>query len=123
LLAGLIRNPVYYDPFRYATAAKDRRTEVVDRMHQLGDVSAAEAANIREEALPAKPADQATEHLDYFVDKVKQTLLSTTSPLGGTTQDRYQEVFNGGLQIHTTLDPRMQQAAQNTIKDVLPDTG
>src|SRR5437764_2397696 len=67
LLAGLIRNPVFYDPFHYAKAATDRRAEVVDRMHQLGDLSAAEAASIKQEPLPAKPADQATEHLDYLV--------------------------------------------------------
>jgi 1A family penicillin-binding protein len=123
LLAGLIRNPVFYDPFRYAQAARDRRAEVVDRMHQLGDLPADQVTAIKDEPLPAKPADQAAEHLDYFVDKVKQLLLATNSPLGGTPQDRYQEVFNGGLQIHTTLDPHMQQAAQDKIKQNLPDTG
>ena len=58
-----------------------------------------------------------------LVDKVKQTLLGANSPLGGTPQDRYQEVFNGGLRIRTTLDPRMQQLAQDKVKQMLPDTG
>jgi penicillin-binding protein 1A len=122
LLAGLIRNPVYYDPFRFPDVAKNRRAEVVDRMQQLRDLPADEAERIKAEPLPAKPVDQPAERLDYFVDKVKQLLLSSTSPLGGTPQDRYQEVFNGGLRIHTTLDPHLQQVALQKINDMLPDT-
>jgi len=88
----------------------------------LHDISTDEATSIKDEPLPAKPIDQPAEKLDYFVDKVKQILLSTTSPLGGTPQDRYQEVFNGGLRIHTTLDPHLQQVALKKIDDNLPDT-
>src|SRR5207302_6236422 len=39
LLAGLIRNPVGYDPFRFPDQAKARRSEVTARMHQLGDLT------------------------------------------------------------------------------------
>src|SRR4051812_30545306 len=117
LLAGLIRNPVYYDPFRFPDVAKTRRAEVADRMAQLRDLPAEEAENIKKEPLPAKPVEQPTEKLDYFVDKVKQILLSATSPLGGTPQDRYQEVFNGGLHIHTTLDPNLQKVALEKVND------
>jgi len=122
LLAGLIRNPVYYDPFRYPDVAKTRRAEVADRMAQLHDISPDEATTIKDEALPPKPVEQPTEKLDYFVDKVKQILLASSSPLGGTAQDRYQEVFNGGLRIHTTLDPNLQRIALQKINDNLPDT-
>jgi penicillin-binding protein 1A len=122
LLAGLIRNPVYYDPFRYPDVAKTRRAEVADRMAQLHDISPDEATSIKDEALPAAAVEQPTEKLDYFVDKVKQILLSNSSPLGGTAQDRYQEVFNGGLQIHTTLDPKLQKTALQKVNDNLPDT-
>src|SRR5947209_5678814 len=122
LLAGLIRNPVYYDPFRFPDVATTRRAEVADRMAQLHDISPDDAKNIKDEPLPAKAVEQPTEKLDYFVDKVKQILLSTTSPLGGTPQDRYQEVFNGGLRIHTTLDPHLQKIAVQKINDNLPET-
>src|SRR5438477_8364741 len=111
LLAGLIRNPVYYDPFRYPDVAKTRRAEVADRMAQLHDISPEEAKTIEQEPLPAKAVEQPTEKLDYFADKVKSILLGNGSPLRGTPQDRYQEVFKGGLRIHTTLDPRLQQIA------------
>ena len=83
LLAGLIRNPVFYDPFRFPEVAKNRRAEVADRMQQLHDVAPDEAERIKSEPLPAKAVEQPTERLDYFVDKVKQILLSTNSPLAG----------------------------------------
>jgi len=122
LIAGMIRNPVFYDPFRFPDSARTRRAEVADRMRELRDLSQAQADQIKAEPLPTKPAVQPEEKLDYFVDKVKQILLSNSSPLGGTAQDRYQEVFNGGLQIHTTLDPKLQSIALDKIKDNLPDT-
>ncbi|MBV8385283.1 MAG: PBP1A family penicillin-binding protein [Acidimicrobiia bacterium] len=122
LLAGLIRNPVYYDPFRYPDVATKRRAEVADRMAQLHDISPADATAIKDEPLPPKPVEQPGEKLDYFADKVKQILLNDGSPLGGTPQDRYQEVFNGGLRIHTTLDPNLQKIALQKIDENLPDT-
>src|SRR5436305_1729053 len=63
LLAGLIRNPVYYDPFRFPDVAKTRRAEVADRMAQLHDISPEDAKNIKDEQLPAKPVEQPTEKL------------------------------------------------------------
>ena len=122
LIAGLIQNPVYYDPFRFPDVARTRRAEVADRMAQLHDISADEAKAINNEPLPPKPVVQPTEKLDYFADQVKQILLGSSSPLGGTAQDRYQEVFNGGLRIHTTLDPHLQQLALQQINANLPDT-
>jgi len=122
LLAGLIQNPVYYDPFRFPDVAKKRRAEVADRMAQLHHISTDEAKQIEAEPLPAAPVVQPTEKLDYFADKVKQILLGNNSPLGGTPQDRYQEVFNGGLRIQTTLDPKLQQVALQKINANLPDT-
>ena len=54
----LIRNPVFYDPFRFPDTAKARRAEVADRMHTLGDLPTVDVERIKAEPLPAKPADQ-----------------------------------------------------------------
>ena len=59
---------------------------------------------------------------DYFVEEVKQQLLDDVR-LGDTSQERYNSVFKGGLQIYTTFDPRMQQEALQARNDQLPDTG
>src|SRR5438445_11058574 len=54
LLAGLIRNPVGYDPFRFPDQAKVRRSEVTRRMRALGDLAPDAVAGIDKEALPTK---------------------------------------------------------------------
>src|SRR3546814_1655757 len=54
-------------------------------------------------ALPISPDD-------YFVEEVKQALLADPR-LGETATERYDAVFRGGLQIHTTLDPAVQAAS------------
>ena len=60
--------------------------------------------------------------IDYFVEEVKQRLLDDTR-LGETPHERYNAVFKGGLQIHTTLEPEdagRGPAGRQTAS--LPDT-
>jgi penicillin-binding protein 1A len=120
LLAGMIRNPVGYDPFVFPEAARARRDRVVDRMLHLGDVTPAEAAAIRSEPLPAKRTTPRAPD-DYFAEYVKNALLRDRR-MGETAQERYRAVFQGGLAIHTTLDPKLQSIARLRVAEQLPDT-
>jgi penicillin-binding protein 1A len=120
LLAGIIRNPVGYDPFVYPEAARGRRSRVVERMLRLGDVTEAEAATMTAEPLPDKPTITRAPD-DYFAEYVKNLLLRDTR-LGETSQERYRAVFQGGLAIHTTLDPELQAIARLRVAELLPDT-
>jgi membrane peptidoglycan carboxypeptidase len=54
----------------------------------------------------------------YFVDYVKRWFLSNPK-FGATYDERYAQLFNGGLRIETTLDPRMQDAAENAVNHTL----
>src|SRR5262249_20436380 len=56
---------------------------------------------------------------DAFVEQVKRQLLDDLR-LGATYQERYQRLFEGGLQIHTTLDLRDQFFAQLAVQHRLP---
>src|SRR5207302_7721478 len=55
-------------------------------------------------------------------DPVVQMRLRDTR-LGDTPTERVKAVYGGGLQIHTTLDPTAQAAAQEAVESTLPDTG
>ena len=121
LLAGLIRNPVGYDPFRKPALARERRDMALDRMVELGHLNAAEARTLKTHALPTVKSDPLPAPNDYFVEEVKQRLLDDPR-LGETAQERYNAVFKGGLKIYTTLDPKMQAAAKEKVNAILPNS-
>jgi penicillin-binding protein 1A len=124
LLAGLIQDPNGYDPIQHPDLAKDRRNFVLERMVANKDMTQAEATAADSAPVPshvtasqAPPVDGQT---GYFVEEVKQRLLDDPD-LGSTAQARYNSVFNGGLKIYTTLDPRMEADAEQAVADHLPD--
>jgi len=121
LLAGLIRNPVGAEPFAFPTAARERRDVIIDRMVLLKHLGRQEADAVKAEALPVGPAGAPVESGDYFPEYVKNQLLADPR-LGSTEAERFQAVFKGGLQIYTTLDPRMQHIAEEKVTTILPDT-
>ena len=58
----------------------------------------------------------------YFVDYFKEWFLSNPA-FGETRQDRFKLLFTGGLQITTTLDPKLQGFAQTAVRSVLAYPG
>ncbi len=122
LLAGLIAAPVNYDPVTHPNRAMFRRNRVLLRMRELGMIE----QPTLEEAITSKVVLHLTPHDDaeypggFFVDYFKEWFLSNPR-FGETPQDRYDLLFEGGLQIVTTLDLRMQAAAQRAVRSVLTE--
>jgi penicillin-binding protein 1A len=121
LLAGVIRNPVNDDPVRFPARARLRRDMALDRMVEVGDLASPEAVRLKTEPVPTSVRRPLPGPDHYFVERVKQQLLDDRR-LGETAQERYNAVFNGGLRVHTTLDPRLQRSAQTRVSETLPDT-
>jgi penicillin-binding protein 1A len=124
-LAGLIRNPVGYDPFKHdkrAELALARRNLALDRMVARGDLTPEKAAELKKIPIPTQPPDnQFKTSQDYFVEEVEQHLLDDPR-LGATQSERYNAIFRGGLRIETTFDPRLQKAAEAAVTSKIPDT-
>jgi penicillin-binding protein 1A len=121
LLAGIIRNPVGYDPVRNPEGANRSRSAALDRMVANHHLTQERADDYRDDPLPAKLSDNLPEANDYFVEEVKQRLLDDKR-LGETAQERYNALFKGGLKIYTTLDSGMQQLAEEKVRAIVPDT-
>lgn len=121
LLAGIIRNPVGYDPVRNPDAARIRRNVAFDRMIANGHLTPERVEELKDVPIPTAVSTPLPPPDDYFVEEVKQRLLDDTR-LGETPQERYNALFKGGLKVHTTLDPKMQQAADAAVKKIIPDT-
>ena len=121
-LAGIIRSPNAYDPIDEPDAAIERRNTVLEVMSRQGMITRAEAEKAQSQKLRLRPgASEARYPAPYFIDYVKR--LITYHPdfrkLGKTTAQRTQQLFRGGLRIHTTLDMNMQRAAEDAVNSTL----
>ncbi|WP_157253724.1 transglycosylase domain-containing protein [Nonomuraea typhae] len=121
-LAGAVQSPNSTDPAvgkEQRARLLERRNLVLDRMAQLGKISQEEAAEAKAKKLGYKgvplPGGCEASKAAYFCMYVRNEILNDPS-FGKTKTARKQFLERGGLTIATTLDPRMQAAADKAIK-------
>ena len=124
MLAGVIRIPEQYDPYKNPKAARARRDLVLEKMEELGyadpsAVAKAQASKIKLQRVTEKDAYPAP----YFIDYVQRLVTYHPSfrSIGKTVAQRTQRLFKGGLKIFTTVDLEMQAAAEAAALSVLPN--
>ena len=119
-LAGAIAAPNSYDPDTYPGRARNRRNRVLARMFEDGSIGRHQYQKAIHAELVLDPSREDEQHYlaPYFVDYFKQWFLSNPR-FGATREERYRLLFEGGLQIVTTLDPRMQRAAEHAVDSIL----
>ncbi|HWC41439.1 MAG TPA: transglycosylase domain-containing protein [Actinomycetota bacterium] len=120
-LAATIQAPNRLKPTR-AKDNKPRRMAVLDRMQERGFASAASVARAKKEKLKVKLFTASTRQ-PYFVEYIKQQLLHDPAydkVLGKEdTEKRKRMVFQGGLKIYTTLEPKRQAQARAAVANQL----
>ena len=120
-LAATIQAPNRLKPTR-PKDNKPRRMAVLDRMQERGFASAASVARARKEKLKVKLFTSTTRQ-PYFVEYIKQQLLHDPAydkMLGKeNTEKRKRMVFQGGLKIYTTLEPKRQAQARAAVANQL----
>ncbi|WP_162602543.1 transglycosylase domain-containing protein [Nocardioides daejeonensis] len=117
-LAGLVKNPVGYDPTTYPDRALTRRNIVLDRMAELNVIPEQKAEKLKARPLGLRITPNRNGCLfssaAFFCDYVINYLKNDPS-LGATRDERERLLESGGLTIRTTLDPRFQKAAQDSV--------
>ena len=119
LLAGLINSPSYYDPVANPKNSVARRNQVLDAMLEQQMISrkqhaGAVAAGVGLKIRPSKQGCAAAAMAPYFCDYVSHLILNNRA-FGADTKAREQKLHRGGLTITTTLDSRLQAAAQAQV--------
>lgn len=110
LLAGLIKYPGGYSPFRSPKRATRRRKLVLQRMVAEGFITRKEMKAALAEPIPAERPTITGIQAPYFVEHIRRRL----EPKVG-----YDTLWRGGLQIHTTLDLRYQKVAEEEMEKAL----
>ena len=107
MIAGLPQAPSQYNPFLNPKAALQRRNEVLLAMVQQGYISQADYERTSRQDLGLDRGHKYEMIREpYFFDYVQQQLIEK---YGVNT------VRNGGLKVFTTIDPRLQVAAQHAV--------
>ncbi len=109
MIAGLLKAPSAYAPTSDLGRARERAAVVLARMQDEGAITAEQAAAAR--AKPAKLAPESEELAAYFVDWVLEGLAGQ---LGKPERDLY---------VHTTLDLKLQAAAEKALATTLAKSG
>ena len=119
LLAGLVKNPTAYDPTNDPDRARNRRDVVLNRMLELNVISQTEAdrAKRRGLGLDVTPSRNGcvSSRAPFFCDFAVQYLMADRS-LGKSPEERRSLLYSGGLTIKTTINPRFQRAADNSVR-------
>nr|ALS92448.1 PBP_1b: penicillin-binding protein [uncultured bacterium] len=114
LMAGLIRGPGYYSPYRHYDRAVERQRWVLKRMVETGFIAQGEADEAARMAVSLAPPISISNKAPYFVDFVRAEVLRSL-------KDRYteEEVLAKGLRIYSTLDMQVNAAGQHAVAEGL----
>lgn len=110
LLAGLIRAPNAYAPFRSPERARKRRDVVLGELLEAGDIDRETYDAAVESPLTIRPSNRGSQDAPHFVDHVRRELTERFGEEVLTTE---------GLRIYTTLDPLLQEHAVRAVREGL----
>src|SRR5262249_24802748 len=111
-LAALPKGPSLMHPFRQRERAIDRRNYVIDRMVENGYIKPQDGEKAKKEPLnvTTRPTGAHIFAAEYFAEDVRREIF-----------DKYGEkgLYEGGLSVRTTLDPRVQEIARKAFANGL----
>jgi membrane peptidoglycan carboxypeptidase len=127
LLAGVVNGITLYSPELNPEGALERRNIVLGAMLTRGKITqeqhdAAIATGLELNITPTANGCVGAPQAPYFCDYVKHLILNDGA-YGDTVEAREKVLYRSGLTIKTTLDSRVQAAAQTAVNETAnPDT-
>lgn len=124
-IAGITQYPSTYDPIVNPENNRKKRITVLQKMHELGYITKEEYDEAINEKLSfekrldddnqAEKTDEAQSYFaDHIFEQAKQDLMKEH---GYTEQYAENLLYNGGLKIYSTMDPAIQNLAEDYYKN------
>lgn len=107
MLAGLIQRPSYFNPFHYPDRALERRNVVLGLIRDNKYITQLQYREAIAAPLALHPGTNEGSQAQYFLDIARDEV----------TRDLDEQQPAGTANVYTTLDPRLQQAAEKSIAD------
>ncbi|MCW2789638.1 MAG: glycosyl transferase [Aeromicrobium sp.] len=124
-LAGLVKNPVEFDPNVYPEKALQRRNTVLAVMARLGKITEAQSQKFQDQGLGLKvtefPNGCVSSKAEFSCDYVRRYLLLQDA-LGSTVKERQVRLERGGLTIKSNIDLGMQSATDKAVSSTVRAT-
>jgi penicillin-binding protein 1B len=112
LLAGIVRGPFYYSPYRHLDRAKGRQEIVLTKMFEAGVITEAQYKAAKLEPLKFARVNPVQNRAPYFTDMVQAQILKDLPE---------HEVSGAGLKIFSTLDTYYQALAEQAVASGVGD--
>lgn len=129
-IAGITKSPTAFDPVKNPEAAQGRRNVVLGLMYEQEVITKeeydtgvatpiADTLHVSEPQSGCMQAGNVISGAGYFCDYVTRVIMNDPT-FGETPEEREDLLQRGGLTITTTLDPRLQTAADTEVKAGIP---
>ncbi len=121
LLVGLLKAPSWYHPVRNPQRALQRRQVVLSQMARYGYLNPEAYDSIRHLPLDMSRfqiQDHQTGLATYFREFLRKELTAWSKTRVKPDGSHY-DIYKDGLRIHTTIDSRMQQHAEDAVAEHL----
>ncbi len=122
VLVGMVNGPTIFNPRKNPKPALDRRNTVINQMVVKGYLTEAEGKRLKAKpiVLNYRKLDENSGLAPYFREVLREDLKKWckehTNPATGDPYDIYED----GLKIYTTINPRMQLYAEEAVARQLP---
>jgi penicillin-binding protein 1A len=123
MLVGMINGPGVYNPRTKPVFAKERRDLVITRMEEHNKITHEQAVKARATPIDMshyRKLDENTGYAPYFREVLRDELKTLLKDIKKPDSDESYDIYNDGLKIYTTINPRMQEYAEEAVALQLP---
>ena len=107
LLAALIQAPSAYNPYLNPEGSLRRRNVVLQKMVRQGFISEEQGSEASAADISLRDKKGGQKDFPYFMDYVIEEAIAAVGE---------EKLFRGGLKIHTTLEPEIQEKAEKVFE-------